>query len=455
MFIPVVSTVLPGRKPTEESPDKTMLIDPILPGMKIDDLNKSAEKRYGNDNHTEQNGPSENHIEVNSKEPIIAEATPSSSNSHASSDNDVKTDDEDVSVKETIPEKSTETEKPASDAEKPTAEKKTEKETEKPASTVEPVETKPIEKPDEVVPEKMDSDDSKADEAENKVDASAKIDETKTETKEEESITSTLSEEKKNDEEVKETPSLDVPIVSDKPSTPKRAASDDDDDDADSATNNHNAKKIRLELEENGKAEPVTESLAEPIVTEAEDLQKQKEQNVEKDAIEAIKEKELLDVVDSALTAEKDSIIADAKPSEENIVASETPKVTEETPVSSNDVVKVSSNDVVKSDDEPVTTSTIPADLDFTPDEALNELVSADILSVIPEQPAEEVKMSEEPSDTAETAEAAVSASDEMTVENTEPNALEAENAMEAAPIKTDEEKMDVDESNSVDAMDL
>lgn len=443
----MVSTVLPGRKPTEESPDKTMLIDPILPGMKIDDLNKSAEKRYGNDNHKEQNGPSENHIEVNSKEPIIAEATPSSSNSHASSDNDVKTDDEDVSVKETIPEKSTEIEKPAPDAEKPTAEKKTEKETEKPASTVEPVETKPIEKPDEVKPEKMDSDDSKADEAENKVDASAKIDETKTETKEEESITSTLSEEKKIDEEVKETPSLDVPIVSDKPSTPKRAASDDDDDDADSATNNHNAKKIRLELEENGKAEPVTESSAEPIVTEVEDLQKQKEQNVEKDAIDAIEEKELLDVVDSALTAEKDSIIADAKPSEENIVASETPKVTEETPVSS--------NDVVKSDDEPVTTSTIPADLDFTPDEALNELVSADILSVIPEQPAEEVKMSEEPSDTAETAEAAVTASDEMTVENTEPNALEAENAMESAPIKTDEEKMDVDESNSVDAMDL
>lgn len=442
MFIPVVSTVLPGRKPTEESPDKTMLIDPILPGMKIDDLNKSTEKRYGNDNHVEQNGPSENHIEVNSKEPTIVEATPSSSNSHASSDNDVKTDEEDTIVKETIPEKSTETEKPAPDVKQPTAEK----ETEKPANTVEPVETKPIEKPDEVEPEKMDSDDPKADKAENKIDESAKIDETKTETKEEESITSTLSEEKKVDEEIKETPSSDAPIVSDKPSTPKRAASDDDDDDADNAINNHNAKKIRLELEENGKAEPVTESSAKPIVAEAEDSQKQKEQNVEKDAIDAIKEKELLDVVDSALTAENDSIIADAKPSDENVVASETSKVTEEPPVSS--------NDVVKSDDEPVTTS-IPADLDFTPDEALNELVSADILSVIPEQPAEEVKMSEEPADTAETAEAAVAASDEMTVENTEPNALEAENAMEAAPIKTDEEKMDVDESNSVDAMDL
>lgn len=144
--------------------------------------------------------------------------------------------------------------------------------------------------------------------------------------------------------------------------------------------------------------------------------------------------------------------------------------------------------DLLKTD-EP---AAIPSDLDFTPDEALNELVSAEILAVIPEQPAEEVKeMKDEPAKIVETTEAApvqvstpaeavvpavevadaaatatnnttatvataAAVADEMNVENSEITSnLEAENAMESAPIKADEEKMDVDESNSVDAMDL
>lgn len=166
--------------------------------------------------------------------------------------------------------------------------------------------------------------------------------------------------------------------------------------------------------------------------------------------------------------------------------------------------------DLLKTD-EPVA---IPADLDLTPDEAL-ELVSSDILAVIPEEkPAEEVRETKEaepakiaePTETAApeqvptpaevvvpavvvaeadaatavvdtttsatpaadvveaaattatapAAVAAVAAVDEMNVENTEAASnVEAENAMEEAPIKADEEQMDVDESNSTDAMDL
>lgn len=169
--------------------------------------------------------------------------------------------------------------------------------------------------------------------------------------------------------------------------------------------------------------------------------------------------------------------------------------------------------ELVKSD-EPVA---IPADLDFTPDEALNELVSSDILGVIPEQPAVEAKevidepvKATEPIETAapeqaptpaeivvpavtvadapapaaaavdidtttatvtpntetiETADvdataiatetvAAAAVVDEMNVVEAASN-VEAESAMEAAPIKADEEQMDVDETNSTDAMDL
>lgn len=182
------------------------------------------------------------------------------------------------------------------------------------------------------------------------------------------------------------------------------------------------------------------------------------------------------------MTVEKDPINIDVQPIAESVAVDEEAvlKSVEDTPPA----------DLLKADD-PVA---IPSDLDFTPDEALNELVSSDILAVIPEQPAEEVKKpSDEPEPNiietstesapvsaptpaadpapvpaeidvptekvAEVEAAAVTpaaaATDEMNVETTETGNLEAENAMESAPIKADDEQMDVDESNSVDAMDL
>lgn len=82
---------------------------------------------------------------------------------------------------------------------------------------------------------------------------------------------------------------------------------------------------------------------------------------------------------------------------------------------------------------------------DLTPDEALNELVSSDTVTttdlVAPAVQHTEDKMNED---------TAVAQTDDMNVEENE-----AANAMDAAPIKLDEEQMDVDESNSPDnAMD-
>lgn len=440
----VVSTVLPGRKPTEDIHDS-------LPEINIDgDIIKNDEKRYNNENHSDQNGPTENHNEVNSKEHTAIEVTPSSSTSSASSENDVKTEEdeeeEDAHADEPMAEKPIETEKPAIDAEHPAAEIKEEENKASDSAEIKPADT--VEVAAKALTEKMESDsEPKVDDDDKKVD-SVKADTTETKQNvvepEEQNGGSAPSEEKKVDEEKKETPPIDEPVASERPPTPKRAcSSDDEDDDAENSSKNHNAKKIRLELDDGDKVEskPDSEQPAnEPIVKEPE-LQKETDiLDAIESKIDAQTEKELLDdVVDSALAATEDSIKTDAAPSDANEIVSETTKVAEEAPTS---------DDLLKSD-EPV--ATIPADLDFTPDEALSELVSSDILAVIPEQPAEEVKMSEEPANVAEP----VAAADEMTVENTEANTLEAENAMESAPIKADEEQMDVDESNSVDAMDL
>lgn len=467
LFVPVVSTVLPGRKPTEESPD-ILMTDPIanLPGIKIDgDMNKNAEKRYNNENHSEQNGPTENHNEANSKELTTAEVIPSSSTSHESSENDEKTED-DTNADEPMPKKSDESEQPTQKIEEPTV--KIEEKDEKVTSTADPAETKSVEAIDEKTTEKMDSEVSKAADSESTAVDAVTVDgkenikietkpEIKTEIKaeiKEETNGSASIDEKKVDEEIKESPKKipsDAPDASEKPPTPKRArTSDDEDDDIENSTKNHNAKMIRLELDEDKKIDtkPDAEPSNEPIVAAADS---QEEKNVldtfKTDEIDAQKATELLlDVVDSALAAEKESIKDDAKSTDAIVADSETSKVPDETPAS----VEALKPDEPVEPVDPVTAS-ISADLDFTPDEALNELVSSEILSVIPEQPAEELKMSEEPANIAETA----TASDEMTVESTDANALEAENAMEAAPIKTDEEQMDVDESNSVDAMDL
>lgn len=160
------------------------------------------------------------------------------------------------------------------------------------------------------------------------------------------------------------------------------------------------------------------------------------------------------------MSVDKDPINIDVQPIAESVAtdAEAVLKTVEDAPPA-----------VLLKTDDPVA---IPSDLDFTPDEALNE-----ILAVIPEQPAQEVKkVNDEPANviesTTESAKAesdapavdvpatvtttVAAAADDMNVETTvDGGNAEAENAMEATPSKPDEEKMDVDESNSVDAMDL
>lgn len=265
--------------------------------------------------------------------------------------------------------------------------------------------------------------------------------------------------EKKEDAEVKEKPTVDEAnetnetVEIEKPPTPKRRSSSDNEevDNDDENISIPIAKKIRLDLNDDKKIDaetkPDPESSDAPLVDQpivAEPVLPKETDILESISteIDAQKESELLDdVVDSALAAEKDPIKIDVQPIEEIVAPSEEAKPAEVIPAA---------DDLLKAE-EPV--ATIPSDLDFTPDEALNELVSSDILSVIPEQSAEEeVKMNDEAENVTEPA---APPADEMNVENTENNAPEVESAMEAAPIKTDEEQMDVDESNSVDAMDL
>ncbi|XP_055307157.1 serine/threonine-protein phosphatase 4 regulatory subunit 2 [Sitodiplosis mosellana] len=448
----VVSTVPPGRKMANGTEDNDIDTE-----INIDsEVTKSEEKR--------QNGNKEEHNELNSTE-HIPEGGESSSAAQALTSEDIKIEEatkveQDVSEKLTDAEQSgvsvepkTETETAAVAAETVTT---TGKDESKPVEAVEPAAT--VNK-ESVIP-KVENAETIDDKDEKKADSSDSV-KIEAEVKAEKSIEKTTSapvgEEVKPEEGINET----KPVEIEKPPTPKRRS--DDEEDADVVSNGSSAKKIRLELddvkeaeevskvatkaEETATTEPESAAIKEPVASSEVDLPKESDilESISTE-IDAQKENELLeDVVDSTLTAtEKDPINIDVKPiaDAESVLDCEVPKPAEELPAT---------EDLLKTD-APVA---IPSDLDFTPDEALNELVSSDILAAIPEQQpvvVEEVKMNDEP---ANVVEPVVAPADEMTVENTETNTAEAENAMEAAPIKTDEEQMDVDESNSVDAMDL
>lgn len=435
-----MSTVEPGRKPVETEPDFTSFIDQ----PEINDLKKSISeqndslhvKHIGNGKHIDSNDPSSSTQGDNNE--IKKE--------------DEKMDDDAVSDKLKEPEESVVKSEP-----------QIEKDADDTPKTEEPVESKPVdlvEKPATDIEEnnvaKPDVTEStetteKTEKPENgQVDVEIKV------TSAEEKTTEPL-EEKKEDKDVKEEPAAKEPVEIEKASTPKRRSSgDDEDEDIDAESiSTPSAKKIRLDLDEDEKEPVKTDSkpINEPVVPEP-DLSKETDilESISTE-IDAQKESELLDdVVDSALPVDKDPISIDVQPVADNdVVESETAKPAEEIPAT--DDLKV---------EEPA--ASIPSDLDFTPDEALNELVSSnilqssEILSVVPAQPAvEEVtKMNDETAEAATVAEPVVApAIDAMNVENTESSAPEVENAMEATPIKTDEEQMDVDESNSVDAMDL
>lgn len=464
-----MSTVEPGRKQIDDNEDP-LLDDNFLPEINIDmEISKSAEKPVTN-----------GELKYNECKENIAEEVPSSSGlSQNSTETDMKKEDVDIKeVEQKVTEKPVESEKtietvtatatPTSESTSSNTEQDNvipsvdEKIDDKSVETIQKVETATVKEENADIPktdsndtvEKMDSIVNAQNDLEKKVDVA------------EENGNAKLKEvEEENDVDVKKMASSFEVVekddgVDEKPTTPKRACSNSDDEDADNddnATKNPSAKKIRLEQSESPKEQVVEKANLEPSIEAniESDIDLGKESDILDSLsteIDAQKENELLeDVVDAALTVEKEPIGTNMVSIDKNI-ATETLKPTEEIPVAA-------ANDLLKTD-EPVA---IPSDLDtdLTPDEALNELVSSDILSVIPEQPAEEVKMSEEsanisePIATTDVAAAAATAADEMNVENSETNTADVENAMEAAPIKADEEQMDVDESNSVDAMDL
>lgn len=429
--ISVVSTVEPGRTDISADGDVSLNGD-ILSGINIDaEVKKREEKRASI-------GTPEKRSENDTKKPVIAEeGTSSGSTSQATSDVEMK-DEEKVKVEEkasnnaVVEEKKadssdapkkdevvTEAPKPKAMDEAKPAEQATDKPAEENVETAKPseaaaaaaevvVNNKPIDKPVEVDPKAEITPEKKP------------IDEQKDEEK-------------------------TAPEVVEKQPTPKHARSTSDDDEAENTTALEKpvVKRIRLELDADIKeaaAKVDPEPSIDPLIVES-DLQKESKPT-EPAEVDVQKEEELLkDAVDSP--AETAPVAAEVVAKKE--VGSKPPS-DERVPTASESLKT----------DEPVAVAAPAgpaASLDFTPDdEALNELVAAEVLSVIPEQPAEEVKMSEESSNIAE----APPAADEMAVESNEAvAALEAESAMEAAPIKPDEEQMDVDESNSVDAMDL
>lgn len=456
-----MSTVPPGRKictnGTEDNESTDGMVD--INDDTVNHPHKNEEKR--------QNGNKEEHNEVNSTEHIPEGGESSSSqvlSEGVKKEESTKVEPE-VSEKSADAEQPTVSSEPKTETETVTAEvaPKAEKDEVKPVEVVEKAVEKAVEKVVEkaatvkeetIIPkseetEKIDKDEKMIEPTE-----SVKIE---TEVKKEEKIESTTpaplkDEVKPEKEEIKET----TPIEIEKPPTPKRR-NDDEEEGGDVVSNGSSAKKIRLEMDDDEEKEEVKsatevkeattsqpESANEPVAKSEVDLPKETDilESISTE-IDAQKENELLeDVVDSTLITEKDPINIDVKPIDDSVVDKVVPKQVEEIPTATEDLLKT---------DEPVA---IPSDLDFTPDEALNELVSSDILAAIPEQPAvEEIKMSEESDNVV--AEPVVAPAVEMNVENTETNTAETENAMESAPIKGDEEQMDVDESNSVDAMDL
>lgn len=239
------------------------------------------------------------------------------------------------------------------------------------------------------------------------------------------------------------------PVVSDKPPTPKRACSDNEDDPIENG--DRSAKKIKLDTSECVESEKAVEP--QPEVPLVESSEKSEALKVE----EAKKEDELLeDVVDSVLAAEQAKVDS----------STDTPAISDVSVIEKEPIEKPIEPVVEDKPQGPIESITpISSELivDFTPDEALNELVTSDLANdVVPTEPIAEEKLIESGDNIiAEPIVTKPATPVDMNVEENEtvvPAAVIAsetpDTAMEAAPIKADEE-MDVDESNSADAMDL
>lgn len=243
------------------------------------------------------------------------------------------------------------------------------------------------------------------------------------------------------------------PIVSDKPPTPKRACSDDEDDPIENG--DRSAKKIKLDTSESIECEKAVEP--QPEVPKVESTEESEALKVD----EAKKEDELLeDVVDSVLAVEQSKVDS----------STDTPAISDESVIEKEPIDKPIENpiepvveDKPQAPIESITPVSSELIVDFTPDEALNELVSSDLANdVVPTEPiAEEKSLETADNNITEPIVTTPATPVDMNVEENEtavPAVVVAsetpDTAMEAAPIKADEE-MDVDESNSTDAMDL
>lgn len=252
---------------------------------------------------------------------------------------------------------------------------------------------------------------------------------------------------------------------------------DDEDDLLDESDSVRNAKKIKL-TEDGEEKKTNTSILDEPIpqdiLTEAVEVAEE---------VEAAKARDLAVVKESTLEQDKPSVLSNepAVSDETKPADVETTKASEATTVS-----KAQEDEPVKSEQLPATeklvenvTATDEVDNVATkpesivtniPTEAVVEhkpvehiipvVLESDVkpveekIDITPNEPSVETTSNDNQmtDGTIETSEAVKAES--MTVEETDATAAVAEDAMEEGPVK-DEEQMDVDESNSVDPMDL
>lgn len=257
--------------------------------------------------------------------------------------------------------------------------------------------------------------------------------------------------EKSTDAKVEPSSPAKEPVVSDKPPTPKRACSDDED--ALIENGDRSAKKIKLDTSESIESEKAVVE-PQPDVPKVESTEKSEASEV----AEAKKEDELLkDVVDSVLAVEQAKVDS----------STDTPAISDESVIEKKPIEEEPIEPVIEDKPQAPIDSITPVSseliADFTPDEALNELVSSDLANdVVPTEPIAEKKVPESgDNNIADPIVITPATPVDMNVEENEtvvPAAVVAsetpDTAMEAAPIKADEE-MDVDESNSADAMDL
>lgn len=262
------------------------------------------------------------------------------------------------------------------------------------------------------------------------------------------------------------------PVISENPPTPKRLCSDDEDDIVESGE--RNPKKIKLDSSEadaktensppigttNGGEEVKSDTTTE--VEKKEELPSKTESTepVSTD-IDAKMESELLkDVVDSVLDAEEEKLKAKGD-IDDLAIAAEIMAKKEQLAADSPLVESVAVEKKLDVDAAEIVASKPSELIDFTSDEAFNELVFSDLATDLEATPTEQNDAKPNDTETNNIAEP-VATPVEMTVEETEATVVippavpaDAETAMEAVTTKPDEEQMDVDESNSADAMDL